>query len=82
MQNYYGEASRESSDLNTDACSTAEASSPALERALANVHDEVLARYYGCGLIAPIGSHSEPVHSRSWRDLCHKSAFRRNYGCD
>ncbi len=54
VQRYYGQVLGGSDDLRTDACSTAEPPPPALKRALANVHDEVLARYYGCGLIAPL----------------------------
>ena len=54
VQRYYGQVLGGTADLQTDACSTAEAPSPRLKRALANVHDEVLARYYGCGLIAPL----------------------------
>ncbi len=42
-----------SADLRTDACCTTEAPPPAVGAALANVHEEVRARYYGCGLVAP-----------------------------
>jgi len=52
-QDYYGKVLKGSHDLRTDACATPEAPSPALRAALANVHPEVKARYYGCGLIAP-----------------------------
>ncbi|MEQ9662095.1 MAG: methyltransferase domain-containing protein [Parasphingopyxis sp.] len=52
-RNYYGEVLRGSSDLKTDACCTAEAPSQEIREALANVHPDVRARYYGCGLIAP-----------------------------
>ena len=54
VQRYYGQVLGGTADLQTEACSTAEPPSPRLKRALANVHDEVLARYYGCGLIAPL----------------------------
>ncbi len=50
---YYGRTLTGSGDLLTDACSTAEAPPPAVRSALANVHPDVTARYYGCGLIAP-----------------------------
>ena len=50
---YYGEILTSSDDLRTDACSTADAPSPAVRAALANVHAEVKSRYYGCGLVAP-----------------------------
>ena len=52
-RDYYGKVLGGSGDLRTDACSTGAAPSPALRAALANVHPEVKARYYGCGLIAP-----------------------------
>lgn len=50
---YYGEVLSGSGDLLTDACSTADAPPPRVRAALANVHPEVKARYYGCGLVAP-----------------------------
>lgn len=52
-QDYYGNVLEGSADLKTDACSTAEAPPPAVREALANVHPEVKARYYGCGLVFP-----------------------------
>ncbi len=52
-QRYYGEVLGQSADLRTDACCTLEAPPPAILAALANVHDEVRARYYGCGLVVP-----------------------------
>lgn len=49
---YYGRVLSGSSDLKTDACCTTDM--PAQVRALlADVHEEVLERYYGCGLIHP-----------------------------
>ena len=52
-QRYYGQVLQGSTDLKTDACCTAEAPPPHIRQALANVHDEVTSRYYGCGLVAP-----------------------------
>jgi arsenite methyltransferase len=52
-RNYYGEVLQGSQDLLTDACTMADAPPPHVRRALSNVHDEVKARYYGCGLVAP-----------------------------
>ena len=52
-QRYYGEVLQGSGDLLTDACTMADAPPPHVRAALANVHDEVKARYYGCGLVAP-----------------------------
>lgn len=54
VQEYYGETLRSSADLRTDACCTAEAAPSWLREALRDVHPEVQARYYGCGLIAPL----------------------------
>lgn len=52
-QTYYGETLTGSADLLTDACCMTDAPSPAIRAALANVHEEVKARYYGCGLVVP-----------------------------
>ncbi|WP_338502819.1 methyltransferase domain-containing protein [Sphingomonas kaistensis] len=52
-RNYYGQVLSGSSDLRTDACCTMEAPPKAVRAALANVHEEVRARYYGCGLVVP-----------------------------
>lgn len=52
-QDYYGKVLQGSADLLTDACCTAEAPPPQVLAALANVHPEVKARYYGCGLVVP-----------------------------
>ncbi|MBC2776849.1 methyltransferase domain-containing protein [Parasphingopyxis marina] len=52
-RDYYGQVLQGSADLKTDACCTLEAPAPEILAALANVHPEVKARYYGCGLIAP-----------------------------
>ncbi|MEM9176178.1 MAG: methyltransferase domain-containing protein [Myxococcota bacterium] len=53
VQSYYGETLQSTADLRTDACTTAEAPSPHVKAALAAVHDEVMSRYYGCGLAIP-----------------------------
>jgi arsenite methyltransferase len=52
-RNYYGQVLKGSADLRTDACSVAGAPGPALRAALARIHPDVRARYYGCGFIAP-----------------------------
>ncbi|SNT74844.1 methyltransferase domain-containing protein [Amphiplicatus metriothermophilus] len=54
VQEYYGERLQTSADLRTDACCTLEAAPAWLREALRDVHPEVKARYYGCGLIAPL----------------------------
>ena len=52
-QNYYGKVLASSNDLRTDACATIAMPSSAILEALANVHEDVKARYYGCGLVVP-----------------------------
>jgi len=53
VQHYYGQVLQGSADLQTDACCTPDAVPPAVRRILADIHPEVLSRYYGCGLVAP-----------------------------
>lgn len=50
---YYGHVLQGSADLLTDACTMADMPSFAIRQALTNVHPNVKARYYGCGLVAP-----------------------------
>jgi len=54
VQNYYGEVLQSSADLQTNACCTPDDMPDHLKRILSKLHDEVLTRYYGCGLIAPL----------------------------
>jgi len=70
-QKYYGEVLSGSSDLLTDACTMADAPPPAVREALANVHEEVKNRYYGCGLVTPqaiAGAHVLDLGSGSGQD--------------
>lgn len=53
VQNYYGEVLQSTADLKTSACCTADAPPEYLRAALSRVHDEVITRYYGCGLVLP-----------------------------
>jgi len=53
VQNYYGEVLQSTADLKTSACCTADVPPGYLRDALARVHDEVITRYYGCGLVLP-----------------------------
>lgn len=53
VQDYYGEVLQGSADLQTNACCTPGEMPAHLKAILSKVHDEVLSRYYGCGLIAP-----------------------------
>lgn len=53
VKDYYGKVLRTSDDLKTKACCTPDGMSDAIRKLIGNVHDEVLARYYGCGLVVP-----------------------------
>lgn len=53
VQNYYGRVLRGTADLKTNACSTSAEPPAWLKPLVSRIHEEVLARYYGCGLIAP-----------------------------
>lgn len=53
VQKYYGETLSSSKDLQTDACCPAEGLPGFIKPLLAKIHDDVLARYYGCGLVMP-----------------------------
>ena len=53
VKDYYGKVLQTSDDLKTDACCTDEGLSEYLKPILSKVHDEVLMRYYGCGLVLP-----------------------------
>ncbi|NXY01913.1 AS3MT methyltransferase, partial [Pteruthius melanotis] len=53
-QDYYGKELQKSEDLKTNACITSARPLPRVVRdALERVHEEVVARYYGCGLVIP-----------------------------
>ena len=70
-RNYYGEILAGSADLRTDACCTIAAPPPEICAALANIHDEVKAYYYGCGLVVPQaieGAHILDLGSGSGQD--------------
>jgi arsenite methyltransferase len=53
VQHYYGQELTSTQDLKTSACCDASAVPDWLKPLLANIHEEVLSRYYGCGLVAP-----------------------------
>lgn len=78
VQEYYGQTLKGSGDLKTDACSTAAMPPKWLRGILAKVHDDVLARYYGCGLVAPeslTGMRILDLGSGSGRDVYALSAL-------
>ncbi|MEN8167535.1 MAG: methyltransferase domain-containing protein [Pseudomonadota bacterium] len=53
VKEYYGQVLQHSGDLQTNACCTDSDMPDPLRKVLANIHEEVLARYYGCGLVSP-----------------------------
>jgi len=70
-QDYYGKVLGGSQDLRTDACCTFEMPGADIRAALGNVHEEVKARYYGCGLVTPqalAGCHVLDLGSGSGQD--------------
>jgi SAM-dependent methyltransferase len=50
---YYGQVLQGTKDLKTDACCTATPLPAHLKGVMADIHPEVQARYYGCGLVMP-----------------------------
>ncbi|WP_373050162.1 methyltransferase domain-containing protein [Thalassovita aquimarina] len=55
VQDYYGKVLQGSDDLQTNACCSPADMPDYVKDVLRNVHDEVLTRYYGCGLVMPQG---------------------------
>ncbi len=53
VQQYYGATLSSSLDLQTNACTTGNDLPEYVKPILAQIHDEVLTRYYGCGLVLP-----------------------------
>ncbi|MEO8599159.1 MAG: methyltransferase domain-containing protein [bacterium] len=53
VQDYYGRQLQHSDDLKTSACCDISQMPSWLKPLLARIHPEVLARYYGCGLVCP-----------------------------
>ncbi len=53
VKQYYGEELEKSEDLKTNACCTLTEPPAHIKAALSNIHDEVMAKYYGCGLTIP-----------------------------
>lgn len=64
VREYYGKTLAHSGDLRTSACCVAEAPPAWLRSPLANIHEEVAQRFYGCGF--PI---AEAVEGRTVLDL-------------
>lgn len=53
VQEYYGKELTSTEDLKTNACCTFEQPPTFIKNALKNIHDEVVSKYYGCGLAVP-----------------------------
>ncbi|MFT6905704.1 MAG: arsenite methyltransferase [Oleiphilaceae bacterium] len=53
VKEYYGNVLQQSEDLKTNACCTSSSLPKHVKQALSKVHNEVMSKYYGCGLIAP-----------------------------
>lgn len=53
VKDYYGNVLSGSEDLQTNACCTDDDLTPSIKKILSNIHDEVMMRYYGCGLVTP-----------------------------
>ncbi|MEQ8952564.1 MAG: methyltransferase domain-containing protein, partial [Gammaproteobacteria bacterium] len=53
VRDYYGKKLQSSADLKTNACCSITSYPDGIKSALANIHEEVITRYYGCGLTIP-----------------------------
>ncbi|MEE9338740.1 MAG: methyltransferase domain-containing protein [Methylococcaceae bacterium] len=61
VQNYYGQVLKSTDDLKTSACCTIDAMPVYLRRLLADIHPEVVERYYGCGSPLPVALEGRTV---------------------
>jgi arsenite methyltransferase len=72
VKDYYGKVLKSSEDLKTSACCDGGSVPAHLEPLLANVHDEVRSKYYGCGIVVPAalqGAQVLDLGSGSGRDV-------------
>jgi ubiquinone/menaquinone biosynthesis C-methylase UbiE len=53
VQDYYGKELEKSEDLKTNACCTIDPPPKYISQIIGQIHDEVVAKYYGCGLTIP-----------------------------
>jgi len=53
VKEYYGKELSHSDDLKTNACCTIEEPPKHIKAILAKIHDDVITKYYGCGLTIP-----------------------------
>eukprot|EP00002_Diphylleia_rotans_P009551 TRINITY_DN19949_c0_g1_i1.p1 TRINITY_DN19949_c0_g1~~TRINITY_DN19949_c0_g1_i1.p1 ORF type:complete len:357 (+),score=82.42 TRINITY_DN19949_c0_g1_i1:57-1127(+) len=71
VKEYYGKVLSKSADLKTNACTSFSSIPKHIRDALRQVHEEVIDKFYGCGLVAPScieGSHILDLGSGSGRD--------------
>lgn len=72
VKDYYGKVLKSSKDLKTSACCDGGGVPAHLEARLANVHEEVRGKYYGCGIVVPAaleGARVLDLGSGSGRDV-------------
>lgn len=72
VKDYYGNVLKTSADLKTEACCTPGDMPAHVKGLLCNIHDEVLSKYYGCGLVVPLalrGTRILDLGSGSGRDV-------------
>ena len=72
VKDYYGKVLKGSKDLKTSACCDGGSVPAHLETLLDNVHEEVRAKYYGCGIVVPAaleGASVLDLGSGSGRDV-------------
>ncbi len=84
IKRYYGETLKSSADLQTSACCIDSAPAPHIQAALGNVHDEVKARFYGCGSPIPLaleGAHVLDLGCGAGRDCYVLSQLVGREGC-
>ena len=53
VQDYYGKILQKSADLQTNACTTSSSMPRHVKQIIGLLHEEVIAKYYGCGLTLP-----------------------------
>jgi SAM-dependent methyltransferase len=53
VQEYYGKSLQTNEDLKTNACCTIEEPPKHIKKIMGQIHDEVMTKYYGCGLTIP-----------------------------
>jgi len=70
VQEYYGKTLQNTEDLQTNACCTADRPPDHIRPVLSKIHDEVLSRYYGCGLIAPEALSGSGAVATTWLPVC------------